>query len=142
MAGFGNSGIPPMIERNIQDIAQYDGTASIIDQNLWDLYRAQRPYLASTPQAEAGATIIRNRDAILGDALKRAADWGQGLPETESEIDYAMRYLCRELIQGNQETQFSPPVVKIMASFLDDRMCVPRDMGAMSAAAIKHIANS
>lgn len=141
MAGFGNGGVPPQIGSNMDDLVKQeaDNAASIIDQDVWKQYAATRPHVAETPQAEAGAIIIKNRSAIMKDILKRTEKWGSGLPTTEDEVDAAMRGLAQLLMEGTVEADGA---VRAVAVFLDERMCVPRDMGAMSAASIKQLACS
>jgi len=65
--------------------------------------------------------------------LKRSLDFDDVLSNTEEAIDSVMRGLAYALLEGIEET--SEPAVKTMAKFLDKRMYVRGDMGAMSAAA-------
>ena len=77
------------------------------------------------------------------------------MPQTRDAIDAAMRQLVEVLLQldrgigesnnaavlkalqgGNEDLA----AVGALATFLDERMCVPRDMGALSAARIAQIA--
>jgi glutathione S-transferase len=141
MAGFGNGGLPPHIGSNMDDLARREiiNAASAIDQSVWEQYSATRAYVASTPQAEAGAIIVKNRAALLKDTLKRASSWGDDLSTTEEGIDEALRGLSQMLMEGKVDAN---PPVRALASFIDERMCIPRDMGAMSAASIKKIANA
>jgi glutathione S-transferase len=143
MAGFGNAGVvPPQIEANMNEMARQEAlTAEItIDQGLWTEYTASRPYLAATPQAEAAAIITRNREAISVDVLERAGGSAlKGLPTTESDLDVALRALVCVLLENDEDAK-STLGVGALATFLDERMCVPRDMGAMSASAIKKLA--
>ena len=133
----------PEIEGNMAELAQKEAIASqsCIDEKLWEEYASSRPYLADTPQAEAALTVTRNREAIVTDTLKRAnnSPWkDKGLPTNESDLDEAMRAMVQLLVEGNIDSENTQ--VGALASFLDERMCVPRDMGAMSAAAIKQLA--
>eukprot|EP00957_Ditylum_brightwellii_P207887 15354969-Ditylum_brightwellii.AAC.1 len=87
---------------------------------------------------------------IVADILKSSvATTNFGLPSDEAELDDAMRslatILCEdsdtyndETVQQCRENQY----VKALAAFLDHRMCVPRDMGTLSAASIKRLASS
>lgn len=144
MAGFGNAFVPPEIEANMEELAQKEAVAaqSTIDQDLWTEYASCRPYLADTPQAEAALVMTRNREAISVDTLKRAdsSPWTEkGLPTSESELDETMRTMVQVLIEGKENADVTTGV-GALAAFLDERMCVPRDMGAMSASAIKQLA--
>jgi glutathione S-transferase len=136
MAGFGNSGLPPTIAGNMEDLAlaERKAAASQIKQEIWDQYAASRPCVADTPQGEAALIMTRNRDLILADTGKRGGD---GLPESKEDLDATLRELIILLHNGQEECD--SPHVGSLARFLDNRMCVPRDMGKMSAAAIKHL---
>jgi glutathione S-transferase len=142
MAGFGNAGVPVQIGTNMDEIARQEAVnaESKIDQGLWKDYSSSRPYLAATPEAEAASMMTRNREAISVDILKRAGRsvW-KGLPTTESNLDKALRAMVCVLIESDTDAE-STVEVAALAGFLDERMCVPRDMGAMSASAIKKIA--
>jgi glutathione S-transferase len=144
MAGFGNAFVPPQIEANMEELARKEAVAAknTIDQNLWMEYASSRLYLADTPQAEAGLIMTRNREAISMDALKRAesSPWkDKGLATSESKLDESMRAMVHALVEDDENSKAAPGV-GALAGFLDERMCVPRDMGAMSASAIKQLA--
>jgi hypothetical protein len=87
------------------------------------------------------------------DTLKRSDSLeGKGIPLDEKNLDRAMRALATILIYGTEDDgkydelkQASSEAASVngvyaLAKFLDERMCVPRDMGSMSAAAIKRLA--
>jgi len=157
MAGYGNAGVPPAVVDRMDDLGAEEGRPLSEeerrrDQALWDEYRTTRPYLAETPSAEAGRVLLSNREAIVKDTLKRSdALEGTGIPLDERGLDKAMRALASILIYGDEEDGHYDEVgtaskearevegVFAMAKFLDERMCVPRDMGAMSADAIKRL---
>jgi glutathione S-transferase len=153
MAGFGNAGLPPAIQGNMQDLVKIEqgmAAASTIDLDIWKVYASTRPYVsAKSPHADAASIIARNRQAILQDTLKRAttAPWNQrGLPETNEQADKALRALAAILLQVHPKEQHDVIANQVdglatVASFLDERMCVPRDMGAMSAATIKTLSH-
>mmetsp|Transcript_26210 Transcript_26210/g.47627 ORF Transcript_26210/g.47627 Transcript_26210/m.47627 type:complete len:427 (+) Transcript_26210:3-1283(+) len=158
MAGYGNGGVPPAVGERMDDLGLEEGRVQTEeercrDQGLWDEYRETRPYLAETPSAEAGRVLLGNREAIVADTLKRAgALEGKGIPLDEKGLDEAMRALATILIYGDEEDGHYDEIgtaskeandvngVFAMAKFLDERMCVPRDMGTMSADAIKRLA--
>ena len=123
------------------------------DQKLWDEYISTRPYLAKTASAEAGRVLMNNRRAIVDDILKRVgALKDAGIPLDEEGLDTAMRALASILIYGSDNDGHYNVLraaakegqdvngVYALAKFLDERMCVPRDMGMMSADAIKRLA--
>jgi glutathione S-transferase len=158
MAGYGNNGVPPTVVGRMEELNLNEGLPQteegrIRNQSLWDDYRSKRPYLANTPSAEAGHVLIRNHKAIAKDVLKRAdVLQNAGFPLTETGIDTAMRALASILVFGSEKDgQYNDLEVAAneahnvegvfaLAKFLDERMCVPRDMGMMSADAIKRIA--
>lgn len=148
MAGFGNAGTPPQVEANMDSLMEQEALSakSIIDEELWKGFASTRPYLAATPQAEAAATILNNRKAIALDVLKVAdrSRWkDKGLPTTDTELDEVLRAMVCMLLDDYNDDVHSTTThaVGALAGFLDERMCVPRDMGAMSAASIKQLAH-
>ena len=80
--------------------------------------------------------MVQNRAAIKKDTMKNGAKWGLS---DEKVVNEAMRALADILINNNDASK-SVEGVGALAAFLDHRMCVPRDMGAMSAASIKQLA--
>ena len=82
---------------------------------------------------------MRNCKAILADAAKRDA------LEDEAELDGALRIIATLLLDEDELTDAVPDLamrdsVSALAKFLDSRLCVPRDMGAPAAAALKRLA--
>lgn len=157
MAGYGNAGMPPAVVERMDELGADESRPQteeerVRDQRLWDEYRTTRPYLANTPSAEAGRVLMSNREAIITDTLKRVDSLKDaGIPLDEKGLDNAMRALASILIYGTEEDgQYDEMAtaakeardvegVFAMAKFLDQRMCVPRDMGMMSADAIKRL---
>lgn len=139
MTGFGNAGVPPDIVGNMEELmrAETESSLKLVNQDVWDEYASTRPYVASTPQAQAAMVLVQNREAIVKDTLKRTAGNGGVLPTTREGLEEAMRGLASCLLK---DTSVSSSSVVALAKFLDERMCVPRDMGAMSAAFIKKVA--
>ena len=148
---------PDVIDRmddfNVGEARPQSVEERVIEQKLWDDYRSTRSWLALTPSAEAGKTLLNNRQAIVKDTVKRSSSLeGKGIPLDEKNLDLAMRALATILIYGTEDDgkydelkeAYSEAAnvngVYALAKFLDERMCVPRDMGSMSAAAIKRIA--
>ena len=148
MAGYGNAGIPPTVLTRMNDATLAESYPlsekdSQTQQSVWDEYiSSARPWMAATPAAEASSTIVRNRSYILKDILKRSPQ-GMDMDDEES-IDLAIRALAAILSDTLSEEDLaeckSVSGVSALATFLDDRMCVPRDMGSMSAASIKRLA--
>lgn len=157
MAGYGNAGVPPAVVERMDDLGVEESRPQteeerIRDQALWNEYKSTRPHLADTPSAEAGRVLLNNREAIVKDTLKRAASLeGSGIPLDEKGLDNAMRALAAILVYGDANDGHYEGMevaakeaadvtgVFALAKFLDERMCVPRDMGTMSANAIKRL---
>lgn len=150
MAGFGNAGqIPSEIRGTVEKLVQKDqeemndSSDSLLDRELilWQSYSASRPYLANTPSSQAAQIICGNRKAILADTLKRA-DNHPDLPDSEEALDETMRDLVEVLLGLEDETSLTNDcrrTVGVLVSFLNERMCVPRDMGSLSAAALERL---
>ena len=159
MAGYGNAGsVPALVSERMDRLGADEGRdqtdeEKAEEQRLWDVYRAARPHLARTPAAEAARVLLSNREAIVTDTLKRSSALeGTGVPTDRDGLDGAMRALATalacdgaggerygELAASAKEAEEVEGVFAL-ARFLDERMCVPRDMGSMSAAAIKRLA--
>jgi glutathione S-transferase len=149
MAGFGNAGLPPQIQSNMDSLISKEERLSqaCLDQETWKSYAQGRPYVQSSPHREAAAIMTRNRQDIVKDAVKQSstAVWkNKGLPNSEEAADMALRALVKALLDQEEtsadDTSMDRDAVECMATFLDHRMCVPRDMGAMAAATIKNLA--
>lgn len=156
MAGFGNAGVPTAIQGTmdaLQTKEQEEAMVSQDDLETWTAYSSTRPYVQSSPYREAAAIITRNREAILRDLLTQATKpaWKSfGLPTEPEEAEQALVSLVDALLlptdQGTSggSSNKRPPLdfMGAVAAFLDERMCVPRDMGAMAAGTIKVLAKT
>jgi glutathione S-transferase len=147
MAGFGNACVPSQIQSNMDElVAEEEASAqACMDLDVWTDYAKDRVYVERTPHREAAAIITRNRGAISQDVCKQSKmpNWkGRGLPDSPESAEAALRELVAVLIHEGplEELAFSADDVSSVATFLDERICVPRDMGAMSAATIKNLA--
>jgi len=138
MAGYGNGGAPPRVLARMDEASAGEAFGDVgVSGETWAQYASTRAHVAPTAQEEAAATILRNRAAILADASKRGC-----LPD-EEQLDPALRALAGLLASGGgeaAETLRGIAGVAALAAFLDGRMCVPRDMGAPAAAALKRLA--
>jgi glutathione S-transferase len=156
MAGFGNAGaVPLQIQSNMQDLKLKEEAEAraCIDLDVWKEYASTRPYVAATPYREAASILIRNRNAIAQDVCKQAGNvlaWkNSGLPDSLDAANLALKDLASLLMNGVHKNDLehllsvsttSLEELSTLCTFLDDRMCVPRDMGAMTAATIKNLA--
>ncbi|CAJ1946561.1 unnamed protein product [Cylindrotheca closterium] len=145
MAGFGNAGLPPSIQQNMQERIVWEETQAkeCINQALWERYHQDNEDdVAKSPYWDVATIITENKEAIIKDAQKRM--------DTEASVlnDVLMGLVTRlvEYEEGQdfplhleeEDMKITVQVAK-MATYLDDRMCVPRDMGAMSASVLKTV---
>jgi glutathione S-transferase len=164
MAGFGNSGdVPENVVANVQKLNVNDlASKSLIQYDVWRQYASVRPHVAETPELETAWILYRNRQAIIRDAIKQSktnvvlSSWISALQSTsalfEEQLDTAMRQLVHLLISRGQQQRHNPTnvldfydladEVVYLARYLDERMCVPRDMGCMCAATIQSVATA
>ena len=150
MAGFGNAGIPPQVQSNMDNIIEKEEKEATdgIDLDIWTEYSSTRPYVASTPYLEVVSILARNRQALVNDIVKQSAMPKYkhfGLPASTEEADKALQEMANLLVELSDGTtdEYSmqgSEEARIIATFLDERMCVPRDMGSMAAATIKNLA--
>lgn len=127
MAGYGNSGAAPVLES--PDTSRALRTE---DDGDWAAFAASRPHVADTPGEEAAARVVRNRVAIVADAVKRGS-------LVAEEADGALRGLAMLLAGLGDEAECSDAVVAA-ADYLDERLCVPRDMGLLPARVVRGLA--
>lgn len=110
---------------------------------LWREYARRRRRVAPTAALEAAATIARRREALVRDARRGRSVYGAvpflGGAMTEDEIDDALRALAALLAgaAGEEEARArATHGIGAVVAYLDERICVPRDMGAPVAAEI------
>ena len=124
-----------------------EALVSDADLKVWEAYANDRSHVQPTPYLEAAAIITRNRDAILRDLVKQSTQskWNDfDLPETAEAAEASLVALVetlREMSENPGSVDFVQDSVLEIARFLDTRMCVPRDMGAMAAGTIKTLAS-
>lgn len=127
MAGYGNAGVAPVLVDDAGETIHDDKT-----EGDWEAYAASRSFVARTPQEEAAARLVRNHAAIIADAVKRGS-------LAEAEADSALRGLAMLLAGKSDEAEADPSVVAA-AIYLDERMCVPRDMGVLPSRVVRGLA--
>lgn len=116
--------------------------------NLWKDFVASRPYISPKgPSAEAAAVLVRNYGLIAKDA----AYWinenygGHSNPSLDNNaIHDALKAIALALFtmnDGESDGNYLWDMVGVaeVLAYLDHRICVPRDMGAHSAAAIRSL---
>jgi glutathione S-transferase len=141
MAGYGNGGVPPRVLARMDEAATSEAFGPpAVSEATWQAYASGRPHVAVSAAAEAAATLLRKREAVLTDAARKA-----GLGDRE-ELDSALRTLVGLLAGegGEEEGRVARqiPGVGRLAAFLCQRMCVPRDMGAPAAAELRRLADA
>ena len=129
-AGFGNGGSVPETNPDSRTAAS-DAAASARGAETWAAYAADRPWVAPIPDEEAAATILRRRDAIRDDAVRR------GVGDADA-IEAGLRGVVAGLIDEAHVLALDQDAT--MARDLDERLCCPRDLGAPAAAAIRRLA--
>lgn len=153
MAGYGNAGSVPAVisermeEANMRESLPISSEEQERQQRLWNAFIEDRPYVAPSPSKEAASVLIRNKDMILADIQKRksAKLVDQCLPDKDEELDIIMRALATVLSEDMFDVDVIEKCKQInhvfdLAAYLDQRMCVPRDMSRLSAACIKRLA--
>ena len=130
-AGFGNGGSVPETNPDSRT-ASSDAAASARGAETWAAYAADRPWVAPSPDEEAAATILRRRDTIRDDAVRR------GVGDADA-IEAGLRGVVAGLIDEAHVLALDQDAAT-MARDLDERLCCPRDLGAPAAAAIRRLA--
>ena len=114
-------------------VAAY-GDGAVSDE-LWAEYARERPHVAPSAAAEAAAALERNAAAIVRDAEKQLA-----LPPGTKAREYeaALRAVAAALLDDAAVDEArQTPFAAAFLDHLDERICVPRDLGAPPAAAIR-----
>jgi glutathione S-transferase len=104
---------------------------------LWSQFASKRPYVASTPGKEAASGLVRNHKAILVDAANWMDEEGYEIPSDE-DLDTALRQIV-VLLSTNGEVQENNETIVTLLTYLDNRLCVPRDMGILPATSIRKL---
>jgi len=155
-AGYGNAGsVPSTVLKRMQEGSLRDISIPLstdeekLHQSIWDTYAASRPWVSNNPAMEAASIVTRNREAIIMDFSKRKNSNGnieieKGLPVVGDELDTCMRaivcLLCKDNFGEDIMKECSDVSgVRELTLFLDERMCVPRDMGSLSAQSMKKL---
>ena len=101
---------------------------------VWSQYASTRPFAAASPELECVAFHVRNRDTIIAEATKVLTNMDQ------DEIEAALREVLAALLEeGGDVTRLSGNA-RDLAGYLDERLCVPRDMGVLPAATLRTLA--
>ncbi|KAJ8605498.1 hypothetical protein CTAYLR_000017 [Chrysophaeum taylorii] len=122
-AGFGNAGIAPKV--SLPETVDDPG-----DLAVWRAYARGRNDVGTTPSREVATRLVRNRDAILRDAVRTGA-------VRDLEVaDDGLRRCVAYFLDDDAVDDPDNANAALVARYLSDRVCVPRDMGAPPAAAL------
>eukprot|EP00403_Amphidinium_massartii_P010395 CAMPEP_0178422310 /NCGR_PEP_ID=MMETSP0689_2-20121128/27105_1 /TAXON_ID=160604 /ORGANISM="Amphidinium massartii, Strain CS-259" /LENGTH=461 /DNA_ID=CAMNT_0020043865 /DNA_START=8 /DNA_END=1389 /DNA_ORIENTATION=- len=128
-AGYGNAGVAPeLIEEEATVVALgASGMDEAKSQDLWQQYISSTgasQQHAATPREEVAAVIVRNRKALIKDAMRHG-----GL--SEEDADAGLRGLASLLQEARDGEPLgsikfeADPSMQASAAYLDDRLCVP-----------------
>mmetsp|Transcript_17629 Transcript_17629/g.31871 ORF Transcript_17629/g.31871 Transcript_17629/m.31871 type:complete len:473 (-) Transcript_17629:2-1420(-) len=140
-AGYGNAGVVPDLQDEAsQEVLGASGLDETKSKQLWQEYveMCSNPEeLAATPCEEVASRIVRNRQALIIDAMQYTS-------LAEGEADAGLLGLANLLREGGTAALSSTGdvdgSVRDIASYLDDRMCVPRDMGVLPGMELRKLA--
>eukprot|EP00931_Biecheleriopsis_adriatica_P118301 TRINITY_DN93738_c0_g1_i1.p1 TRINITY_DN93738_c0_g1~~TRINITY_DN93738_c0_g1_i1.p1 ORF type:complete len:429 (+),score=58.60 TRINITY_DN93738_c0_g1_i1:2-1288(+) len=128
MAGYGNAGVAPVLQpEDPSKPIQLD-----TNEGDWQAFASSRPHVAPTPEKEAAARVVRNRKALAVDAVAQGA-------VREEDADVALRGVAAMLLGIEVETE-ALSTATAAAKYLDERLCVPRDMGVLPSRALRSLA--
>ena len=128
------------------EAAECFGSVAVSDARWQEYASRAAAAVAPSPAAEAAVTIVRNRELVLRDAQACRA-----LPADADAAAYdaALRaVVCMLAADGDTSACTSDadaagseatPGADGLAAYLDERLCVPRDMGAPAALAIRQL---
>ena len=118
---------------------------SAVPAAVWSRYANGRPTVAQSPALQAAAIIVNNRQAILKDAQRRQPIYSS-VPfmhgAASGAIDEALRAIVSLLVSADGAAEGRAKAtahVAAVAAYLDERTCVPRDMGGPPAAELHRL---
>ena len=150
-AGYGNDGVIP----DVQESGWVDESELLQSYSMkckvFSKYAEGKDYVANTPNEEAAARIVMNRIELKTDMMKYFSSKSISTMN-ENEIDEGLRCFCDLLLAGenvdsmiqsinilDDDVESKHAVIKIIAGYFDDRMCIPRDMSILSAHCIRKL---
>jgi glutathione S-transferase len=156
--GYGNAGATPELLSTIPVERRKGGRARLADNMRFvahQYYARARPWVADTPQLEAVALMVRNREGIIQDMLRKN---GPSFDGDRQVAEQALYLLVQQLLTSLEESEATfangipdPQTLECedegedaatkehlrlalaAASYFVKRVCVPRDMGATTA---------
>ena len=134
------------------------GSAAAVRPDTWAEYAGSRPEVAGTPAEEAAACLLSRAAPIVEDAIKYEALPTGACTGAGSHADYesALHAIAgllllsgaaqqhdmkekREEEEEEEEELWRVAGVPQLLEYLDERMCVPRDLGAPAAESIRSL---
>ena len=112
-----------------------------VQDDVWEKHVSSNLHVAMTPEREAAACIIRNHQQLSSDFIKWADEWGYD-EFSADEIDRELRKIATDLAAYEELTvdigeKITNRISLALAAYFDDRICVPRDMGAPAATKLR-----
>jgi len=114
---------------------------------VWESYVKSHPHVASSSTNEAAACLVRNHEQITFDMIKWSSEWGYE-EYSSHDVDKELRFITHSLSISNDDNTdemeaqaqlHNESIAPIILEYLQDRMCIPRDMGAPSASKLQRI---
>lgn len=128
---------PPPLEFGRNGEKSSAQARSDVSAAQWTAYASSRAHVASDASAECAAHLIRNRQSVADDAQAALR-----FPSAE-QIDIPLRaltwLLSGSMLQSDALAVKRTAGLQELIEFLDQRVCVPRDMGAPEAAALTRL---
>ena len=117
---------------------------------IWKQYAQSRPWISRIgPATEAARVLVQKREILIKDMEQwRNHEGWPTIPLTELDegfrfvihrlivLDYASYSNTTTLFGSKDESKSQQEVVLCVLEYLTHRVCVPRDVGPLSAAAI------
>jgi glutathione S-transferase len=100
---------------------------------VWEEYKRGKPYVCETSQLECIAFYVRNRERIISEATRSLANMNH------DEIEQALLEVLGVVLENEDKDAISKMSgnARELATYLNEKLRVPRDMGALPASAMR-----
>ena len=108
-----------------------------VRDSQWEEYAERRPHVGRCVGRETAAHLIRHREAVARDACR-----GMGLGGDLAAVDSPLRalvWLLADASGADEAGARNTEGLRPLLAYLDERVCVPRDVGAPVAAALSQL---
>ena len=112
-----------------------------VSKFTWQAYAKLRPSIGPTPATQAALVLLQNYKAVSFDAEQWMKEQGYDESELDS-LDEDLREIMCALLNIDDGTQSDSEINNLslaLLTYLDSRVCVPRDMGAPVANCIRQL---